>query len=168
MQRSLGSIAGQLLLVFACTTGFTAATVGLAGQASGTIVEPVARAARRVSLVENAHLKLVSEHGATLTERGRATGTYNAPVTTILTIHPKSVTAVVTIYPSGGSITGVANANYVVKGSKGYFGGTFTLRHGTGKFRHISEINGKPLGISGIIDHYSFAMEVKAHGEANL
>jgi len=85
-----------------------------------------------------------------------------------LTIHPKSVTAVVTIYPRGGSISGVANANYVVKGSLGYFGGTFTLRRGTGRYSHISEVNGKPLGISGSIDRYSFAMEVKAHGDVNL
>jgi hypothetical protein len=89
-------------------------------------------------------------------------------MTAILTIHPKSVTAVVTIYPQGGSITGTANANYVVKNSVGYFGGTFTLGRATGKYKRLTEINGKPFGISGTINRYSFAMEVKAHGEANL
>ncbi|HEY2632443.1 MAG TPA: hypothetical protein VGI26_08710 [Solirubrobacteraceae bacterium] len=160
--------AGALALALAAT--------GLAAQASGGTTRltragktaPIATAARRVSLVENAHLKFAAEHGSALSERGSATGTYDAPVAVTLTIHPKTVTATVTIYPSGGSITGYANANYTVKGSYGYFGGTMTVSHGTGKYRHISEVNGKPLGFSGKISHISFAMEVKAHGEANL
>jgi hypothetical protein len=152
----------------AAALALATATLGIAAQASGGTGAPAARAARRVSLVENAHLKLAGEHGSAIAERGEASGTYSAPVAVTLTIHPKSVTASVTIYPSGGSISGVASANYIVKGSYGYFGGTLTLSHGTGKFRHISEVNGKPLGFSGRINHDSFAMEVKAHGEANV
>lgn len=166
MQRIQGKAAVGRSLA-ACGVALAAAT-GLTSQASGGTGRPAAREARRVSLVETAHLKFTGERGSALSERGRATGTYNAPVTVTLTIHPKSVTAVVTIYPTGGSIGGIANANYVVKGANGYFGGTFTLRRGTGKYSHISEVNGKPLGISGVIDRISFAMEVKAHGEANL
>jgi len=167
MQRIQGnSVTGRSLAV--CCLMLVATTAGLTAQASGGTAKPTAHAARRLSLVETAHLKFSSEHGAALNERGSATGTYNAPVTVSLTIHPKSVTAVVTIYPRGGSIRGTANANYVVKGVYGYFGGTFTLRGGTGKYSHISEVNGKPLGISGKIDRTNFAMEVKAHGEANL
>jgi len=167
MQRSQGKavIGGSLV---ACGLMLAAAATGIAAQASGGTGKPVATVARRISLQETAHLKFTAEHGSALTEQGRATGTYNAPVTVTLTIHPKSVTALVTIYPSGGSISGTANANYVVKGLYGYFGGTFTLRRGTGKYSHLSEVNGKPLGISGKIARTSFAMEVKAHGEANL
>jgi hypothetical protein len=167
MQRTKGNavIGGSLA---ACGLVLAATAIGITAQASGGTGKPTAREARRLSLVETAHLKLSGEHGSALTERGRATGTYNAPVTVTLTIHPKSVTAVVTISPTGGSIRGTANANYVVKGAYGYFGGTFTLRGGTGKYSHISEVNGKPLGISGVINRVSFAMEVKALGEANL
>jgi hypothetical protein len=118
-----------------------------------------------VDLIENANLKLISEEGAALVERGHATGTYNAPVTSTFTIHPKAVTATVTVYPHGGSITGVAQTNYVVQNSTGYFGGTFTITHGTGSFKGAS---GKSLGISGTINRYSFAITVKAHGEVNL
>jgi hypothetical protein len=165
MQRIQGKAAvGRSLAAWGVALSLTA--IGLATPASGGT--PSAREARRVMLVETAHLKFTSEHGSALAERGRATGTYNAPVSVLLTIHPKSVTAVVTISPSGGSISGTANANYIVKGSNGYFGGTFTLRKGTGKYSHISEVKGKPLGISGVINRISFAMEVKAHGEANL
>ena len=166
MQRIQGKAAAGRSLA-ACGLALFAA-IGLTAQASGGTGKPAAREARRVLLVETAHLKFTAEHGSALAERGRATGTYNAPVAVTLTIHPKSVTAVVTIYPTGGSISGVANANYTIKGSYGYFGGTLTLRRGTGKYSHISEVNGKPLGFSGSINHYNFAMEVKAHGEANL
>ncbi len=129
---------------------------------------PTAMESKRVNLVETARLTLADEKGSALTERGQATGTYDAPVIAVFTIHPKSVTAVVTIYPKGGSITGTAHANYVVRNSLGYFGGSFALGRGTGKYRHLSEVNGKALGISGIINRYSFEIQVKAHGEANL
>jgi hypothetical protein len=166
MQRTQGNaILGRSLV--ACGLALALVATAFATQASGT-TGPSARTARRVMLVETAHLKFSAEHGAALAERGQASGTYNAPVAVTLTIHPKSVTATVTIYPSGGSIRGTANANYVVKGAYGFFGGTFTLGRGTGKYSHLSEIDGKPLGVSGVINRVSFAMEVKAHGEANL
>lgn len=116
-------------------------------------------------LVENSQLKYVGEEGSTLDEHGSATGTYNAPVIAKLTIHPTYVTAVVTVFPKGGSITGTAQANYIVQSSTGYFGGTFTVTHGTGTFRHVS---GKALGISGTINRYTFAATVKAHGEVSF
>ncbi len=121
--------------------------------------------AKTVDLVENANLKLISEDGAALVEHGQAAGTYNAPVTATFTIHPKAVTATVTVYPHGGSITGVAQTNYIVQNSTGYFGGTLTITRGTGRFKGAS---GKSLGISGTINRYSFAITVKAHGEVNL
>jgi hypothetical protein len=143
-----------------------AATAALSTPALGTGNAP-AKDARTVYLVEHAHLRLVSEHGATITEHGKATGTYNAPVVAVFTIRPKSVIAHVTIYPTGGSITGNANANYKIVGNLGYFGGTFTLGRGTGKYAHVAEINHKPLGVSGVINHYNFETEVKANGEAS-
>lgn len=155
-----------------CTLAFLAplvvVVVGLTGRASGRQAGPVAREAGRVNLLESAQLKLAGEQGETLIEHGYATGTYDAPVTVRFTLHPRSVTAVVTIFPHGGSIEGVAQANYVVKGSVGYFGGSLALGRGTGSYSHISEIGGKALGVSGTINRYSFALTVKAHGEVNL
>jgi hypothetical protein len=121
--------------------------------------------AKIVNLNENVNLKLLGEEGSALVEHGKAAGTYNAPVTATFTIHPKAVTATVTVYPHGGSITGVAQANYIVQNSTGYFGGTLTITRGTGSFRHAS---GKALGISGTINRYTFAITVKAHGEVIL
>jgi hypothetical protein len=142
-----------------------AGAIGLPAQAADTSGNVSAKEAKTVDLVENGELKFIGEEGSALDERGHATGTYDAPVSATLTIHPTYVTAVVTVFPHGGSISGTAQANYIVKNSVGYFGGTFTITHGTGSFRHAS---GKALGISGTINRYTFATTVKAHGEVSL
>ena len=164
MRRNLGSVTVRLTISI-CAMALAAAAVGPTAQASGAAARVMAKEARTVHLVETAQLKLAREDGAALVEHGHATGTYNAPVTAILTIHPTYVTAVVTIFPRGGSITGTAKANYVVKSSTGYYGGSFAITRGTGTFRHVS---GKALVISGAIDRYTFDMTVKAHGPVNL
>jgi hypothetical protein len=148
-----------------CAAVLAFVTAGLPVPASGAPGQAIAREARKEQLSENAQLKFTREDGSALVEYGPATGTYDAPVSTILTIHSSSVTATVTIFPKGGSITGTAQANYIVKGSVGYFGGNFTITHGTGSYRHVS---GRALGISGTINRETFAMTVKAHGEISL
>lgn len=134
--------------------------------AAGTAKRVQAHAAKTVYLSEHGRLKFSSERGSTLIERGTAYGTYKAATVAELTIHSKSVTAKVTIYPSGGSITGTADATYKIVKNLGYFGGTFNLGHGTGKYSHVVEVHGRPLGISGVINRYNFEVEVKASGEA--
>jgi hypothetical protein len=163
MRRSMGTIPTVMTTI--CMLVVVASLVGSTTRASGATSKPVGILAKRIDLIENANLKLISEEGSALVEHGQSAGTYNAPVTATFTIHPKAVTATVTVYPHGGSITGVAQTNYVVQNSIGYFGGTFTITHGTGSFRDAS---GKSLGISGTINRYSFAITVKAHGEVNL
>lgn len=164
MSRATGK-AWAVPVLLSCATILAIVVAALPLPASGATGSAIAREAKKTQLNESAYLKFTREDGAALVEYGQATGTYNAPVSTILTIHPTSVTATVTIFPKGGSITGTAQANYIVKGSTGYFGGTFTIAHGTGTYRHVS---GKALGISGTINRETFAMTVKAHGEINL
>ena len=165
MRRSIGAIP-VVVTISVCALVFLASVTEHATRALGAPTGPVGmQATKRINLVESANLKLISEEGATLVERGQATGTYDAPVTAAFTIHPKAVTATVTVYPHGGSITGVAQTNYVVQNSTGYFGGTFTITRGTGNFKGAS---GKSLGISGTINRYSFAITVRAHGEVIL
>lgn len=138
-------------------------------QASMSKSSPIAKAARRVYLVETARLKPPSrEEGSAITEHGEAKGTYNAPVTAAFTIHPKIVDVSVAFYPSGGSIRGYARANYKIVGKLAYFGGEFVLGRGTGKYSHASEVNHKALGFSGIINRDTYEAEVKAKGELNL
>jgi hypothetical protein len=169
MRRSVGSMAARLL-ISTCAAALVAAVIGATTQASGTTGGPLAKEAKRVALVEVAHLKFTGENGATLIEHGQASGTYVAPVVADFTLHQEAhkeyVTAVVTIYPQGGSIAGTARAEYRTVGSLYYFGGVFTLSHGTGKYAHISEVGGKALGFSGIFNHRTLdAQEIKTKGE---
>jgi hypothetical protein len=167
MRHRVGPTTARLPISI-CVTGLVVATFGLTGPASVAAIAPIARAAKTVNLVESAHLTFdpALERGSEIGERGQATGTYNAPVEVILTIHPHSVTAVVTIFPHGGSITGLGNANYKIVNNVGYFGGTFTLTRGTGKYRHVANVANKPLGISGRINRENYALFVKANGPA--
>lgn len=126
---------------------------------------PVALAAGRVYLVENAQLHLSKEDSLSIGERGQATGTFDAPATCHLNLTPRHVTAFFTIYPKGGSISGTAQASYVVRNSIGYYGGALTITGGTGTYRHASGTN---IGISGTISHLTYALTVKAHGWVNL
>lgn len=146
-----------------------AGTATVDALASGRVGDPTAKNAGRVDLVEVARLKLSREEGSTVFERGEATGTWDASVTASFDIHPKSVQVAVTIYPRGGSITGTADASYEVVKNLGYFGGNFTVSRGTGKYGHVSEVDGKPFGFSGIINRDTFDVEVKVtKGEINF
>ncbi len=123
--------------------------------------DPTAHAARTVYLRELGHLRYVNGNESTLDEHGNASGTFNGSLAARLTISAEHVSAVFTIYPRGGSVTGKAWANFVVRGHTGYYGGTLKIVHGTGAFRHASGAN---IGISGTIDRYSFALVVKVDG----
>ena len=164
--RALGRPIPAPRIIPVCGLAVATAAIALSASASDSVGRPVARTARTVHIQEHGRLKFISERGATLIERGTAYGTYTATMIVDLTIHSKSVTATVTIYPHGGTITGSANASYKIVKNLGYFGGTLNLGHGTGKYRHIAEVGHKPLGVSGVINRENFEVEVKADGDA--
>jgi len=146
-----------------------------ASQAAGTVArapaaatggEPVAVAAREVSLQETGYLHAIGEPGDTIDERGHASGTYSCSITVHLTIiSANRVTAAFTVRPKGGSVTGRGLARFVQQGANGYFGGTIEITHGTGSFAHASGAN---IGISGVIDRETFALTVHVHGKIDL
>lgn len=140
-----------LLVLLACVSA-----VGV-----GALCVDSALASKRIRLIETAQLHLTGEGESTLNERGHASGTFNAPVTAHLDLSVGHVTAVFTLLLKGGSVTGKAEARYVVKGSIAYYGGTLNVIHGTGTYRHAS---GSNIGISGTINHLNFNLTVKANG----
>jgi hypothetical protein len=141
-----------------------AGMVGAESDASGSLRVP-ARQAGRLYLLENGQLHLTSEGETTLNERGQAKGTFNAPVTSQLNLSPGHVAAVFTVYAKGGSVSGRAQARFVVRNSVGYYGGTLTITRGSGAYRHAS---GSNIGISGTINRLSFALTVKVDGWMSL
>lgn len=153
-QRRLWSLTRAAIAGLACAISVVSST-NLAS------AEEVAHTAKGVYLREYASLDLAKEDGNTLYERGQASGTFNGGIVARLHFTASSVSAVFTLYPRGGSVTGTAVARYIVKGSTGYYGGTLTITKGTGSYRHAS---GKSIGISGTISRYSFKLSVKAHG----
>jgi hypothetical protein len=128
--------------------------------------EPVAQAAREVSLQEAGHLRAIGEPGTTIIERGNATGTFNCSIAVRLTIvSANKVTATFTVRPKGGSISGRGSARFAQKGADGYFGGTIAITGGTGGYAHASGTN---IGISGVISRETFVLTVHVHGKIHV
>jgi hypothetical protein len=125
-----------------------------------------ARAARVVALNESAHLRLTSRKGFTLNEQGSVRGTVSGTIYVHLKIVSSSrVSAEVSIYRPGGSITGYASASYRRGAQKGTFKGTLSLARGTGVYRFAKGVG---LSFSGTIQRSDYAIAVHVGGRASL
>jgi hypothetical protein len=133
--------------------------VGAAGSTAG--------GARTITLNDSAQLhKLSSSHGFYLNENGRATGTIGG--TLYLHLHIVStnrVTAEVSIYPSGSSMSGSASGSYRVNGATASFSGTMSITHGTGGYSHV---HGSGLSFSGTIQRQTDAVTVHVNGRLSV
>ena len=111
---------------------------------------------------DSAHLHLTSKHGFTLNEQGYATGTIAGTIYIHLKIvSVNRVTAEVSIYPSGGSLTGYATASYHPSGSVATFNGTMYIARGTGRYSHA---RGSGLSFTGTIKRENDAITVHVSG----
>ena len=121
-----------------------------------------ANAARTLSLSETGHLHLTSHHSFTLNEQGSASGTLSGTIYIHLNVvSTNRVTAEVSIYPSGGSLTGYANASYHPAGGVATFNGTMTVARGTGRYSHA---HGSGLSFSGTVARLNDAVTVHVSG----
>jgi hypothetical protein len=163
MGPSMTSIAARRLLVLICVAGLVAAAIGASAQALGRAA-PRANAARTVSLAEVAHLEASKQEipGSEIAESGQAMGTYKAHVIAGLTIHAHSVTAVVTVFLKGGTITARSNASFKFMGEVGNFHGTLAVSHATGTYRHASG----HLAFRGAINRNTLKMWAETAGKA--
>jgi hypothetical protein len=124
-----------------------------------------ARAARTFTLNENGNLHLTSKRGFTLNEHGSASGTVGGTIYVQLTIASTNrVTARVSIYPSGGSISGYATADYHRGTTAASFSGTMSVTGGSGHYAHA---HGSGLGFSGTIQRSNDAITVHVSGHAS-
>jgi hypothetical protein len=134
-----------------------------AGFGTTTALAATAHSARSVALNESGHLHLTGHRGLTLNEQGLVSGTIRGTIYIHLTITAtNSVTAVVNIYPSGGSITGAASASYSVAGATATFTGTMKITRGSGRYAHA---HASGLGFSGTIARSNDAVTVRLTGQ---
>ncbi len=156
--RQLVKLAGVLMTASAsCSTLVVAAPLSAQG-ASG----PRASSARTTSLNESGQLHLVSKHGFTLNEQGTASGTIKGTISVRLQIVSTSrVTAEVTIFPRGGSISGYGTGGYHKGETAASFSGGLAIRRGSGSYAHAQ---GSGLSFSGTIARSNDAIAVHVSG----
>jgi len=146
---------GTLALLLAALLG--TAFGGVAASRAAT-----ARIAGTVSLSDTAHLRLTSHHSFTLNEQGTASGTISGPIYIHLNVvSTDRVTAEVSLYPSGSSITGYATASYRPSGGVATFTGTMNVERGTGRYRGA---RGSGLTFTGTVQRSNDAVTVHVSG----
>jgi hypothetical protein len=150
----------KLALLVVATAAAALAAPGVLGSAGADVT--AAHGARSISLSDSGRLHLISHHGFTLNEQGTATGTISGTIYIHLhVVSTNRVTAEVSIYPKGGSLTGLASASYRPSGAVASFSGTMNIARGTGSYSHAS---GSGLSFSGTIQRSNDAVTVRVAG----
>jgi hypothetical protein len=155
-------LASRRMLVGVVLSGILAGVSAVGVKLAHATTPPTASVARTFSLSETGHLRLTSHHGFTLNEKGSASGTIKGTIYIHLNVvSTNRVTAEVNIYPSGGSLTGSANASYRPMGGVATFSGTMNITRGTGSFSHA---RGSGLSFTGTIQRINDAVTVHVSG----
>jgi hypothetical protein len=151
--------AGVIMLIFpfALATLLAAVLYGATPSRAAT-----AHAAGTLTLNESGRLHLTSHHSLTLNEQGSTSGTIAGTIYIHLNIvSVNHVTAEVSIYPSGSSITGRATASYHPAGGIASFSGTMTIVRGSGRYNGA---HGSGLSFTGTVQRSNDAVTVRVSG----
>lgn len=161
----------QQILTFAAARGGAARSLRLlisttaCTGALALIAAPTSLAAKTFSLNENGNLHLTSKQGFTLNEEGPASGTVSGTLYVHLKIVSSTrVTAEISLYPHGGSITCSGSADYKREGSIAKFSGALSIDRGTGSY---AKAHGSGLSFSGTIQRSNDAIAVHVGGTAS-
>jgi hypothetical protein len=134
-----------------------ALAVGVAGAWGSS-----AHAARTVSLNDSGKLHKTSGHGFNLYESGSASGSISGSISLHLdVVSTNKVTAELTVYPKGSSISGKASGSYRTNGGTATFSGTLSVTHGSGSY---SGAHGSGISFSGTIQRSNDSMTVRVNG----
>ncbi|HXC45691.1 MAG TPA: hypothetical protein VNU24_03730 [Solirubrobacteraceae bacterium] len=126
---------------------------------------PSSALAKTFSLSEHGGLHLTSKQGFTLNEEGPASGTFGGTLYVHLKIVSSThVTAEISFYPHGGSITCSGSAGYKRDGSIANFSGGLSIDRGTGSYANA---RGTGLSFSGTIQRSNDAIAVHVGGTAS-
>lgn len=138
------------------------ALVPVLGAGGAVAARGQARAARTISLNESGSLHRTSHHGFHIDEEGTASGTIRGKIYIHLDITSTNrVTAEVSIYPSGGSLSGNGTAAYSTDGGQATFSGTLSISRGTGSY---SGAHASGLKFTGTIQRSNDATVVHLSG----
>jgi hypothetical protein len=152
---------GALMLVATLAAAALVVAVS-AGAAPSRTGAATAHQAGTISLNETGRLHLTSHHSFTLNEQGSTSGTISGTIYIHLNIvSVNHVTAEVSIYPSGSSITGSASASYHPAGAVASFSGTMTVQRGTGRYKGA---HGSGLSFTGTVQRSNDAVTVHVSG----
>jgi hypothetical protein len=159
----VSSRARALLTAGAMTSLGTVVAMGVLGAGASSAAGPVVgSAARTLNLSESAHLHLTGHSGLKLNEQGSASGSIRGTIYIHLNVSSQNrVTAEVSIYPSGGSLTGYGSASYRVDGANALFSGTLSITRGTGTYAHA---HASGLRFTGTIKRVNDATTVEVSG----
>jgi hypothetical protein len=139
-------------------TGVALLGTGVSSAAPAKAVE-----AKTLTITETGNLHRTGHSGLKLNEQGTASGTIKGTIYIHLdVVSPNRVTAEVSIYPKGGSLTGSGSANYRVNGGTASFSGTLSILRGTGSY---AGAHGSGLAFSGTIQRLSGAVTVHVSGK---
>jgi hypothetical protein len=162
MRRGPVSGLRRSLVLAAGLCAVSIASLGAPTTLAANRTAPVARIARSLSLNESGRLHLTSHHGFTLNEQGSVSGAISGTIFIHLhVVSTNRVTAEVSLYPSGGSITGLASASYRPSGAVASFAGTMNIARGTGRYAHAG---GSGLSFTGTIQRTDDAVTVHVSG----
>ncbi|HEV2973469.1 MAG TPA: hypothetical protein VGX69_00555 [Solirubrobacteraceae bacterium] len=160
--RVLAAAAAAVLAICAACGASVPTLAAKTGGTARSASAPVATAARTIAFSETAHLHAVSSGGSTITEEGRATGTFSCSITVHLVIETaERVHATFTVRPREGTVSGSGSARLQSEARAGYFGGTLAITKGTGAFAHAS---GRNIGLSGSFNRETLSATVHVHG----
>ncbi len=151
IHRSL-AVAGTLVAAVG-----TLALTGAAGASGST-----ATAARTITLNDTGHLRETSHKGFNLNYSGQATGTVAGTIYLHLhVISTNRVSAELSVYPHGSSVTGTASGSYHNNGATASFSGTMSVSRGTGSY---SGAHGSGISFNGTIQRSNGSVTVHVDG----
>jgi hypothetical protein len=153
------------LIMTALASIATAATFDAAnGHAVRRASDLRAHAAATLNVNDRAKLHVVGGNDNTLIEEGSATGTLPGTARVTLDIGATTATSNFTFRLSVGSISGHGTAKIHEGSQYESFGGTATIRHGTGRYAHISGSG----GFYGVLNRRNDNAEVQVIGKLHL
>jgi hypothetical protein len=145
----------------AAAAGALALAIGASGASGST-----ALAARTITLNDTGHLHRTSSKGFNLYESGSASGSVSGSISLHLdVVSTNRVTAELSVYPKGSSLSGTASGSYRNNGATATFSGTLSINKGTGSYAHA---HGSGLKFTGTIERSNDAVTVQVSGHLSV